>query len=344
MTKKKGISVLLAILSFIFAIGIGYVYFLFFKPNVLTGDEKFTYLYVYDSDTKKDVFDQLKQQSTVKHPSSLLQVASLLKYEKIRSGRYKVDNKMNNLELIRMLRNGNQTPLQLQINNIRTKENLAAKLSQQLMADSLEFISLLSDSAYQATFGLNPETALTLFLPNSYEVYWNIQPEKLFDRMAKEYQKFWNEERRKKAAAIPLSVTEVGILASIVDAESNASNEKPIIAGLYINRLEKGIPLQADPTVIFAANDFTIRRVLNAHTKIDSPYNTYKYKGLPPGPIRIASIDGIDAVLNYSKHNYIFMCAKETLNGEHNFAVTWQEHLQNARKYQNALNERGIKK
>jgi UPF0755 protein len=344
MTKKKGISVLLAILSFIFAIGIGYVYFLFFKPNVLTGDEKFTYLYVYDSDTKKDVFDQLKQQSTVKHPSSLLQVASLLKYEKIRSGRYKVENKMNNFELIRMLKNGNQTPLQLKINNIRTKENLAAKLSQQLMADSLEFISLLSDSAYQATFGLNPETALTLFLPNSYEVYWNIQPEKLFDRMAKEYQKFWNEERRKKAAAIPLSVTEVGILASIVDAESNASNEKPIIAGLYINRLEKGIPLQADPTVIFAANDFTIRRVLNVHTKIDSPYNTYKYKGLPPGPIRIASIDGIDAVLNYKKHNYIFMCAKETLNGEHNFAVTWQEHLQNARKYQNALNERGIKK
>ncbi len=344
MTRKKGISVLLAILSFIFAVGIGYVYFLFFKPNVLTGDEKFTYLYVYDSDTKKDVFDQLKQQSTVKHPSSLLQVSSLLKYEKIRSGRYKVENKMNNLEIIRMLRSGNQTALQLKINNIRTKENLAAKLSQQLMADSLEFISLLSDSAYQATFGLNPETALTLFLPNSYEVYWNIQPEKLFDRMAKEYQKFWNEERRKKAAAIPLSETEVGILASIVDAESNASNEKPIIAGLYINRLEKGIPLQADPTVIFAANDFTIRRVLNAHTKIDSPYNTYKYKGLPPGPIRIASIDGIDAVLNYSKHNYIFMCAKETLNGEHNFAVTWQEHLQNARKYQNALNERGIRK
>lgn len=344
MTRKKRIIVLLGVLSFIFAVGIGFVYFLFFKPNVLTGDEKFTYLYVYDSDTKKDVFDQLKQQSTVKHPSSLLQVASLLKYEKIRSGRYKVENKMNNLEIIRMLRSGNQTALQLKINNIRTKENLAAKLSQQLMADSLEFISLLSDSAYQATFGLNPETALTLFLPNSYEVYWNIQPEKLFDRMAKEYQKFWNEERRKKAAAIPLSETEVGILASIVDAESNASNEKPIIAGLYINRLEKGIPLQADPTVIFAANDFTIRRVLNAHTKIDSPYNTYKYKGLPPGPIRIASIDGIDAVLNYSKHNYIFMCAKETLNGEHNFAVTWQEHLQNARKYQNALNERGIRK
>lgn len=344
MTRKKRIIVLLGVLSFIFAVGIGFVYFLFFKPNILTGDEKFTYLYVYDFDTKNDVFSQLKQQTTIKHPSSFLQVASLLKYEKIRSGRYKVENKMNNFELIRMLKNGNQTPLQLKINNIRTKENLAAKLSQQLMADSLEFISLLSDSAYQATFGLNPETALTLFLPNSYEVYWNIQPEKLFDRMAKEYQKFWNEERRKKAAAIPLSVTEVGILASIVDAESNASNEKPIIAGLYINRLEKGIPLQADPTVIFAANDFTIRRVLNAHTKIDSPYNTYKYKGLPPGPIRIASIDGIDAVLNYKKHNYIFMCAKETLNGEHNFAVTWQEHLQNARKYQNALNERGIKK
>ena len=174
-------------------------------------------------------------------------------------------------------------------------------------------------------------------------MFWNVKAEKIFDRMYKEYEKFWTDERKQKAAAIPLTQLQVSTLASIVEAETNSRAEKPIVAGLYINRLKRNMPLQADPTVIFALGDFTVKRVLNAHTRIESPYNTYQNTGLPPGPIRIPTLAGLDAVLDYDRNNYIFMCAKETLNGEHNFASTWAEHKKNAAKYQKALNERGIR-
>jgi UPF0755 protein len=176
-----------------------------------------------------------------------------------------------------------------------------------------------------------------MFIPNTYEVYYNITPAQLIDRMHDEYELFWNEERRKKAEAIGLTTVEVSVLASIVQAETIKRDEAPVIAGLYINRLKKGIPLQADPTLVYAVGDFTLKRVLNEHKEVDSPYNTYKYRGLPPGPINMPEITSIDAVLNYKPSNYLYMCAREDFSGYHNFTSNLAEHNRNAHRYQQAL-------
>ena len=262
--------------------------------------------------------------------------------QKIRPGRYEIYAGMSNFTLIRNLRSGRQKPLKLTFNNIRTKEQLAGRLGKQLMADSTKIIQLLNDSAFLSAYGLTPNTSISTFIPNTYEVFWDLDALELFERMKKEYDKFWTVDRKAKAAAIPMSELEVSTLASIVEEETNGKTERPTVAGLYINRLKIGMPLQADPTVKFAVGNFGLRRITGEHLRFISPYNTYKNTGLPPGPIRVSTPDGIDAVLNYSKHNYIFMCAKETLNGEHNFAIDYKEHKANARKYQKALNERKI--
>lgn len=182
-----------------------------------------------------------------------------------------------------------------------------------------------------------------MFIPNTYEVYWNTSAKNFMNRMKKEYDRFWNDSRKAKAKEIGMSPVEVAILASIVEEETAAYDEYPVVAGLYINRLKRNIPLQADPTVKFAWGDFTLQRILFSHLEIDSPYNTYKHTGLPPGPLRIPSIKGLDAVLNYQKHSYLYMCAKEDLSGRHNFAKTLAEHSRNAKKYQAELNRRKIK-
>ena len=183
-----------------------------------------------------------------------------------------------------------------------------------------------------------------MFIPNSYQLYWNTSAEKFFVRMYDEYQKFWTKERKAKAQMIGLKPIQVSILASIVDGEALHEKEMPMIAGLYMNRYNSGTPLESDPTVIFATNDFTIRRVLNKHLRIDSPYNTYLHTGLPPGPINMPSMKAIDAVLNYTKHHYVYMCAKDDFSGYHNFASTLAAHQVNAHKFQEALNERNIRK
>jgi UPF0755 protein len=205
-------------------------------------------------------------------------------------------------------------------------------------------MQLMNNDSLARQYGFNTENFYSMFIPNTYEIWWNTSAEKFFERMHTEYSKFWTEERLNKAKAINLSPNEVSILASIVKGEAMHNDEMPKIAGLYLNRLERGILLQADPTVIFAAQDFTIRRVLNKHLAIPSPYNTYLNKGLPPGPITLPSIASIDAVLNFQKHEYIYMCAKDDFSGYHNFAKTMTEHLINARKFQHALNERNIKR
>jgi len=244
--------------------------------------------------------------------------------------------------LIRILRSGRQTPVKLTFNNIRTKQQLAARLSTELMADSTSILKLLNDTAFLASYNLNPNTSISLFIPNTYEVFWNLNAKELFERMNKEYAKFWTDERKAKAAAIPLTPTEVTTLASIVEEETNNKHDRPMVAGLYINRMKAGMPLQADPTVKFALGDFGLKRILFGHLRTESPYNTYKHLGLPPGPIRVATENGIDAVLNYTHHKYIYMCASETLNGEHKFAATWEEHQVNAKKYRKGLDDRKI--
>ena len=267
-------------------------------------------------------------------------------YNHIRPGRYDIGSGASTLTVFRNLRNGSETPAKLTIPPLRTVGDLARHLGKKLMADSATFAAVLTDSTLLAEHGLKRETAVCLFLQNTYEVYWSIKPEKLMERMAKEYDAFWTRKREGKLDDIMAGFTreQAITLASIVESETANNAEKPSVAGLYINRLKKGIKLQADPTVKFAVGDFTIHRVLNRHLATVSPYNTYLNEGLPPGPICIPSVESIDAVLNYEHNDYIFMCAKEDFSGTHNFARTDAEHQANARRYQKALDERNIKK
>ena len=265
-------------------------------------------------------------------------------YEHPKPGHYRFAAEISNRELIRRLLLGEQTPIKLSFTQaIRTREQLAAHMGKKLMLDSADVITRLNDKEYMAHFGLNPETAVCLFIPNTYEVYWTMTADQLFTRMYKEYQRFWNEERMAKTKKLGLTPTEVATIASIIASETNKSFEYPTIASIYINRLRKGIALQACPTVIFAVGDFSLRRVLKRHLAIDSPYNTYKYRGLPPGPIRLVRPEVIDAVLNAPKTDYLYMCANPDFSGTHIFSSSYSKHSAVAREYQRELNKRKLK-
>lgn len=332
---------ILAILLVGLSIGIDQVYRMCYK-NICTKSGESTYLYVYTRMSLDELMAYMKTDYAIESPYNFRLHAKLLHFTHVMPGRYKVDAVEADLNFIRRLRNGEQTPVKVTFNNIRTKQQLAKCLSEQLLVDSASIASLLNDANFLKDYGMKPETAVCLFIPNTYEMYWSVSARGLVDKFYSEYKRFWNQERLEKAEKAGLTPVEVAILASIVEEETNKASERPIVAGLYINRLRKGMLLQADPTVKFAVGDFGIRRVLNKHLQIDSPYNTYKYKGLPPGPIRIPTAAAMDAVLNYTKHKYIYMCAKETFNGEHNFATTLAEHNRNAARYQKALNQRRI--
>ena len=265
-------------------------------------------------------------------------------YEHPKPGHYRFAAEISNQELIRRLLLGEQTPIKLSFTQaIRTREQLAAHMGKKLMLDSAEVIDRLNNKEYMAHFGLTPETAVCLFIPNTYEVYWTMTADQLFARMHKEYQRFWNEERMEKAKRLGLTPIEIATIASIIASETNKSFEYPTIASIYINRLHKGIALQACPTVIFAVGDFSLRRVLKRHLAIDSPYNTYKYRGLPPGPIRLARPEVIDAVLNAPKTDYLYMCANPDFSGTHIFSSSYSKHSAVAREYQRELNKRKLK-
>jgi len=265
-------------------------------------------------------------------------LARLYKYDKnIIPGKYTLRRNMTNIEAIRVLESGKRMVVNVTFTHVRLLSDLPQKITKNLGMSPSEFEDALDQFISHNEEGFTRENVIGMFLPNTYKVYYNVLPEELIERMLSEYKKFWNDERLAKASAIGLTPKEVSTLASIVQAESVKPDEAPIIAGLYINRLKKNIPLQADPTLVFAVGDFTLKRVLNEHKEVDSPFNTYKYAGLPPGPINMPQIATIDAVLNYQNHTYIYMCAKEDFSGNHNFATTLSEHNKNARKYQNAL-------
>ncbi|MFW6226979.1 MAG: endolytic transglycosylase MltG [Bacteroidota bacterium] len=260
----------------------------------------------------------------------------------INGGHYVIKGGLNNNELINLLRGGFQTPVNVTFHNIRTKAELAGTIANQLEADSLELMTFMNDDAFLDGLGFENHTIIAMFIPNTYEFYWNPSAEKFFFRMKDEYEKFWNGKREQQLDNLNLTKVQVSTLASIVDEETYINDELDEIAGVYINRLEKGIRLQADPTVRFALNNFGIKRVLRTHLEIDSPYNTYKIAGLPPGPIAIPSIAAIDGVLNYAKHDYIYFCAKADFSGRHEFSKTLNQHLRYAREYQRALNRQRI--
>ena len=267
-----------------------------------------------------------------------------LLYQQPKEGYYRFPAEIGNKHLIRRLQLGLETPINLSFTQaIRTPNQLAGAMGKKLLLDSMEVIQRLNDKTYLAQFGMTPETAVCLFVPNTYEVYWTMSADQLFARMYKEYVRFWNEERLAKAKALGLTPVEVATLASIVASETNKSAEYPLIASLYLNRLNKGIALQACPTVIFAVGDFKMRRVLKRHLAIDSPYNTYKNRGLPPGPIRLARPDVIDAVLNAPKTDYLYMCANPDFSGTHVFSSNYSKHGAVAREYQGELNKRRVR-
>lgn len=261
----------------------------------------------------------------------------------IKPGRYEVGNSTSVLQVYRNLRNGKQAPVRLTIPVLRTNHDLAAFLGKNFQASTEDFEAVLQDSALLATFQKTPATAVCLFVPNTYDLYWTLQPKALLERMNKEAQKFWNDKRVLEAKQLGLTPDEVMTVASIVEQETAYNPEKPMVAGMYLNRLNQKMPLQADPTVKFALGDFALRRILHEHLRVNSPYNTYKVKGLPPGPICIPSVESINAVLHRANHNYLYMCAKEDFSGSHNFATTYAEHQKNAAKYAAALNARGIR-
>jgi UPF0755 protein len=258
-------------------------------------------------------------------------------------GKYKLNAGTSIEAMVTGFRKGYaEEEVRITFNNARTSEELAEKITNNLEIDKSELLELLKDPNEASSYGFTLASFNVMFIPDTYNVYWDIKPRELLDRMAKEYQKFWNEDRLQKAKAMNLTPAEVSILASIVTCETVKIDESPVIAGVYVNRLKRGMPLEADPTLIWILGDFTIKRVLNKDKELDSPYNTYKYAGLPPGPIYIPSATFIDAVLSYKKHDYIFFCAKEDFSGYSNFAKTYRQHLVNARKYQRALNAKKV--
>ncbi|HET8830226.1 MAG TPA: endolytic transglycosylase MltG [Pelobium sp.] len=348
MAKKltKGTIVgliLFLILGIAGAVIIPKLYKKFLKAN--TNVEQKTYLYIPSDATLQQVKDSIRKNKLLIDSSTFFSLAKDRAYSsKIKAGKYPIVKGMNNRELLNMLIAGNQEPVKIAFRNVRMQTTFVGMVANKLEFDSVALIRLLDSLAFVKDYGFNTENVYTMFIPNSYEMYWNMSAIDFFERMNKEYKTFWNADRLQKAVALDISPQEVTVLASIVDSEALMDEEMPTIAGLYLNRLNRGIKLEADPTVIFANNDFTIRRVLNRHLRTPSPYNTYINKGLPPGPITMPSIKAIDAVLSPVDHDYIFMCAKEDFSGYHNFASTLREHLVNARKFQQALNERNIKK
>lgn len=301
------------------------------------------YVYIDNDDNIDSVINKL---SDIGSRHGMAAIGTLLRhseYDKhIRTGRYAINPDDGVIGVFRRLKNGQQAPLMVTIPESRTMPRLAAVLSQKLMLDSATIASALADSLCCAELGYTPQTIPAMFVPNTYQVYWDADITSFLQRMKREHDAFWNYERQHKAEAIGLTPNEVCTVASIIDEETANTAEKPMIAGMYLNRLKVGMPLQADPTVKFALGDFAIRRIRHGMLTTDSPYNTYLYEGLPPGPIKIASIKGIDAVLNRVSHNYLYMCANEDFSGTHRFAVTYKEHLQNAARYAKALNQRGI--
>lgn len=263
--------------------------------------------------------------------------------ESYKPGHYVLEPGMSVIDVVRMLKLGTQTPVQVTFNNAKTRAHLAARLAQQLDADSTALMTALTDGRLAKEIGTDSLQLFSIFLPNTYEFYWTVTPEELVRRMKKEYDRFWTEERDAKRKRSGLSRDEVITLASIVYEETRQVDEMPRVAGVYINRLQKGILLQADPTVKYAMQDFALRRILNVHLKTESPYNTYIYKGLPPSAIAMPSIVAIDGVLDFERHDYLYFCARPTFDGYHNFARTYAEHLTNARAYSAELNRRNIR-
>lgn len=337
---KKFIYIIIAILLLGGVLGYNYYQKIFGKAIT-----KEAVLYIYSSDSLVDVKNKLSEFS--KNPNTFLWVAARKKFEKPKSGRYILKEGMSNNDLVNMIRSGNQTPIKVSFNNQNTIEKFAGRIAEQLEIDSISIINSFLDDNFLSDNKLTKKSVLQICIPNSYQFYWNTSPEKFRNKILNEYNRFWNSSRLSKAKDLKMSKDEVITLASIVQKETAKREERPIVAGLYLNRLKKGWPLQADPTIIYSiretkGQDYVIKRVLTADLETNSPYNTYKNKGLPPTLIAMPDISSIDAVLNAKKHNYMYMCASVDQIGYHAFAKTLSQHNRNATKYHRWLNKQGV--
>jgi UPF0755 protein len=318
-------------------------YITYNKPNTTEGTR---YLYIYRNATYNDVCDSIKKLNFLLNPRSFGRAARKLNLENsFKPGRYKIEHGMSNKKIIVNIILNNEEPVKLVIaGSVRSRERLAQIIDRRVERDYNEILSYLDNDSIANSYGFNKYTFISMFLPDTYEIYWTTTIPDLLDKLKKQYDRFWNPERTRLAEKMNFTKEQISTLASIVYEESKDPKEQPVIAGVYINRLKAGIPLQADPTVIFANNDFSIRRVLKKHLAINNPYNTYKFKGLPPGPISMAPPAVIDAVLNYTRHKYLYFCASPDFNGTHLFAVNHSGHEKNAAAYRRALNKRNILK
>lgn len=341
----KGVwKILLGILLILFVVAgiLGYkVYEWIQGPNVKDS----VTLYIPTGTSHTALSEIIEEKQFLSDHSSFKRVAGWMKFndQPVKPGRYEIQKGWSNRQLVNALRSGRQSPVQVTFNNVRTITELSGRITENLEIDSIQFLTHVLSTENLEKWGYSRETILSLFIPNTYEMFWTTSPDVLISRMQKEHENFWNRDNRNgKADALSMSHAEVYTLASIVEKETQARHERPRVAGLYLNRIQKGIPLQADPTVVFAVGDFQLRRVLNKHLDMDSPYNTYKFAGLPPGPIYMPSISSIDAVLNAEDHNYLYMCARPDNSGLHAFAETIREHNNNANRYRRWLDQRGI--
>lgn len=330
---KKGLSLIATLLLFSAC--------MFNKPVSECPDYR---IFIRPDDTADSVLLSIIQSDPLAKTKALKFILDRRDYDShIRTGCYTVKSGALPKQVADMLTGGMQTPVRLTINSTRTVGQMAKAIAGQVMIDSASIVNRLSDPVFLDSIGYTPANVYCMIIPNTYEVYWNISADALISRLVRERDRFWNRERQDKAGSIGLTPQQVTTLASIIEEETAKNDELPIVAGLYMNRLHRNMPLQADPTVVFALGGERPKRVLKVHLEVDSPYNTYRYPGLPPAPIRFVSTRSIDAVLNYSKHNYLYMCAKEDFSGYHNFTSSLSQHNANAARYQRALSKAGIR-
>lgn len=334
----------LALTGFIFAICMLLVYKLLPGDGIKPKSGK-SVLFIPTGASYEQVMDTISLRLEIKNKQIFSWVAKKKNYHGlIKPGRYVIEGQMSYIGFINRLRSGNQTPVNVTLNSFRNINQVAGKAGRMLEADSAQIASFLSDPENYRKEGFTRENIISVFIPDTYRFLWNTGAGEFYSRMVKEYHKFWNKERLEKAKEKNLTPVEVSILASIVDDEVAKAEEKPRIAGVYLNRLRKGIPLQACPTIKFALNDFSITRILTRHLQVNSPYNTYKFRGFPPGPIGSATKEGLEAVLNAEKNDYLFFAAKADFSGYHNFSRTLAEHNRYAAEYQRELDRRKIYK
>lgn len=338
MKKKIILSILLLLLVIT-----GFIAWKFFGSAVSVRDKENEYLYIKTGSSLTDVKNELVEKKYIRRAGSFDMVAKALKYTNVKPGRYKMERGMSLVNLVRMLRNGSQAPVNFVITKLRTKENLASRLDRAFEADSLQIISFLNNPDSLKQYGLDTNTVMAAAMPYTYSIKWNTTPGNIFRQFYTAYSNFWTDERKQKAGSLGLTPQQVSALASIIDEETRAQSDRPLIASVYLNRITKGMPLQADPTVKFAMKNFELRRILKAYLETPSPYNTYLNKGLPPGPICTPQLETLDAVLDSPKTDYIYFVASSAFDGTHVFTTNYNDHMKYARIYQKELNNRNIK-